>query len=132
MVQGNEYRQTPCGSNPEAIISFPKGSLDSSLWNCPISDSEELKKRTSKIKENASQGNDYVGGAYILDDKGNKIGKIYGSDSYLKSNPIIWLKEGNKFSIQTPGMKSEGGSIGPSSPSSAGSSSGGGAAGGGV
>ena len=109
MVQGNEYRQSPCGSNPEAILSFPKGSLDSNLWDCSVLNSEELKTKTLKIQENASQSEEGVGGAYILDDKGKRIGQIYGSDSYLNGNPTIWLKNGNKFSIETPGMKSEGG-----------------------
>ncbi len=117
MVQGHEYRQSPCGSNPAAILNFPKGSLDSKLWNCPVSNSDELKTKTSKIKENASQDETSVGGAYVLDDKGNIIGRVYGDDSYLKNNPTVYLKDNNKFTIQTPGMKSSGGSNPTGSPS---------------
>jgi hypothetical protein len=126
IAPNKEYRQSPCGSNPAAILNFPKSSLDSKLWSCPVLNSEELKTKVSKIQENASQDETDVGGAYVLDDKGNKIGQVYGNDSYLKSNPTVWIKDNNKFSIQTPGMKSSGGS----SPSSTGSSTSGGGAGG--
>ena len=125
MVQGHEYRQSPCGSNPAAILNFPKSSLDSKLWSCPISSSEELKTKFSKIQENTSQDETDVGGAYVLDDKGNIIGRVYGNDSYLKSNPTVYLKDNNKFTIKTPGMMSRGGSA-KSSGSSTGSSGGGG------